>query len=160
MEAQNRRCALCLWLDVPRECPLKSGHMCVPQEVYHCSDRTLAWISCLNSVGSSVPQEDILAYKSKGSVYAPLGLCGVTAGSTVAVAFEPAGPGSTPPGWPNSGESVQASTTCRDRRRRSSCGRLFVLQLQWPALQIPLSWFCFRRNVWPTRLTARKWLTT
>ena len=50
--------------------------------------------------------------------------------STVAVAFEPAGPSSTPPAWSNSGESVQASTTCGDRRRRSCCLRIFA----WPAI--------------------------
>ena len=92
-------------------------------------------------------------------VHTPLGLCGVTAGSTVAVDFEPAGPGSPPPAWPNSGKSVQAGATCGDRRRRRCCGRLFVLQLQWLALRIPHSLLCSRRNVWPTRLTARKWLT-
>ena len=53
-------------------------------------------------------------------------ICGVTAGSTVAVAFEPAGPGSPPPAWPISGESVQASTTCGDRRRRSCCLRILA----------------------------------
>ena len=26
--------------------------------------------------------------------------------------------------------------------------------------EIPHSWLCSRRNVWPTRLTSRKWLTT
>ena len=41
-------------------------------------------------------------------------------------AFEPAGPGSPPPAWPISGESVQASTTCRDRRRRSCCLRILA----------------------------------
>ena len=96
------------------------------KRVNHFSDRPLACVSCVNSVGSSVPQEDILACKSKGSVHTPLGLCGVTAGSTVAVAFEPAGPGSLPPAWPNSGESVQASTTCGDRRRRSCCLRILA----------------------------------
>ena len=35
--------------------------------------------------------------KSKGSVHTPHGLCEVMAGSTVAVAFEPAGPGSPLP---------------------------------------------------------------
>ena len=78
------------------------------KSVNHYSARTLACVSYVNSVGSSVPQEDILACKSKGSVHTPLGLCGVTKGSTVAVAFEPAGPGSPPPAWQNSGESVQA----------------------------------------------------
>ena len=77
------------------------------KRVNHHSDRTLACVSCVNSVGSSVPQEDILACKSKGSVYTPLGPCGVTAWNTVAVAFEPAGPGSPPPAWPISRESYR-----------------------------------------------------
>ena len=41
------------------------------------------------------------------SVHTPLGLCGVTAGNTVAVAFEPVGPGSPPPAWPLLGESYR-----------------------------------------------------
>ena len=49
------------------------------KKVNHCSARTLACVSYVNSVGSSVPQKDILACKSKGSVHIPLGLCGVTA---------------------------------------------------------------------------------
>ena len=42
------------------------------KRVNHYSDRTLACVSCVNSVGSSVPQEVILACKSKGSVNTPL----------------------------------------------------------------------------------------
>ena len=88
------------------------------KKVNHYSARTLACVSYVNSVGSFVPQKDILACKSKGSVHTPLGLGGVTAGSTVAVAFEPTRSGSPPPAWLNSGESVQAHG---DRRRRSCC---------------------------------------
>ena len=86
------------------------------KRVNHYSARTLACVSYVNSVGSSVPQKDILARKSKGSVHTPFGLCGVTAGSTVAVAFEPARPGSPPPAWQNSGESVQAHAETDDAK--------------------------------------------
>ena len=61
----------------------------VPQENEPLFSSTLACVSYVNSIGPSVPQEDILACKSKGSVYTPLGLCGVTAGSSVAVAIKP-----------------------------------------------------------------------
>ena len=49
------------------------------KKVNHYSARTLACVSYVNSVGSSVPQKDILACKSKGCVHTPLGLCGGTA---------------------------------------------------------------------------------
>ena len=76
-------------------------------------------------------EEDILACKSKGSVLTPLGLCGVTAGSTVAVAFEPARPGSPPPTWRNSGGI--GTGACGDLRRRSCClGSLRVHSLWVP----------------------------
>ena len=80
-------------LDVP-EYPLEWTTYLLHKRVNRYSDRTLACVSYVNSVESSVPQEDILACKSKGSVHTPHGLCGVTARSTVAVAFEP---GSPPP---------------------------------------------------------------
>ena len=48
-----------------------------------------------------------LGLQVQESVHTPLGLCGVTAGNTVAVAFEPARPGSPPPAWPISGESYR-----------------------------------------------------
>ena len=76
------------------------------KRVNHYSARTLACVSYVNWEWSSVPQEDILACKSKGSVHTPFGLCGVTAGSTVAVAFEPARPG----------ESVEAHAVTDDAK--------------------------------------------
>ena len=109
-----------------RKCPWKWTPYLFHKRVNHRSDRILACVSYVNSAGSSVSQEDILVCKSKGSVHTPHGICGVTAGSTVAVAFEPAGPGSPPPAWPISGESVQASTTCGDQRRRSCCLRILA----------------------------------
>ena len=86
-----------------RECPWKWTPYLFHKRVNHYSNRTFACVSYVNSAGSSVPQEDILVCKSKGSVHTLHGLCGVTAGSTVAVAFEPAGPGFPPPAWPISG---------------------------------------------------------
>ena len=83
-------------LDVP-ECPLEWTKYLLHKRVNHYSDRTLACVSCVNSEESSDLHEDILACKSKGSVHTPHGLCGVRAGSMVAVAFEPAAPGSPPP---------------------------------------------------------------
>ena len=53
------------------------------------------------------PSRGYLGLQDQESVHTPLGLCGVTAGNTVAVAFEPAGPGSPPPTWPISGESYR-----------------------------------------------------
>ena len=84
------------------------------KRVNHYSARTLACVSYVNSVGSCVPQKDILACKSKGSVHTLVGLCGVTAGSMVAVAFELTRSGSPPSAWLNSGESVQAHTETDD----------------------------------------------
>ena len=55
------------------------------------------FVSHVNWVRSSDPQEDISFWKSKGSVHTPHGLCEVTRGSTVSVAFEPARPGSPLP---------------------------------------------------------------
>ena len=46
------------------------------RRVNHYSDPTVACVSCVNSVGSSVPREDILACKCEGSVDTPLGVCG------------------------------------------------------------------------------------
>ena len=54
-----------------RECPLEWTTYLLHKRVNHYSDRTLAYVSYVNSVGSSVPQEDILACKSKGSVHTP-----------------------------------------------------------------------------------------
>ena len=59
-------------------------------------------------------------------VHTPIILCRVTAWNTVAVAFEPAGPGSPPPAWPIFKGIVQASTTCGDRRRQSCCLRILA----------------------------------
>ena len=53
------------------------------------------------------PSRGYLGLQVQESVHTPLGRCGVTAGNTVAVAFEPAGPGSPPPAWPISGESYR-----------------------------------------------------
>ena len=47
----------------------------VPQFFNHYSNPTVACASCVNSVGSSVPREDILAWKCEGSVDTPLGVC-------------------------------------------------------------------------------------
>ena len=49
---------------------------------------------------------------------------GLTAGSTAAVAFEPAGPGSPLPAPPNSGELVQV--LMHEREARKSMGHMFV----------------------------------
>ena len=46
------------------------------RRVNHYSDPTVACASCVNSVGSSVPREDILACKCEGSVNTTLGVCG------------------------------------------------------------------------------------
>ena len=115
-------------LDVPeyQGVPMEVDTILVSQEGQPLFRSHTACVSYVNSAGSSVPQEDILVCKSKDSVHTPHGICGVTAGSTVAVAFEPAGPGSPPPAWPISGESVQTSTTCGDRRRRSCCLRILA----------------------------------
>ena len=121
-------------LDVPeyQGVPIEEWATCLfHKKVNHYSARTLACVSYVNSVWSSVPQEDILACKSKGSVHTPLGLFGVTAGSTVAVAFEPARPGSPPPAWRNSGGI--GTGACGDLRRRSCClGSLRVHSLWVP----------------------------
>ena len=53
------------------------------------------------------PSRGYLGLQVQESVHTPLGRCEVTAGNTVAVAFEPAGPGSPPPAWPISGESYR-----------------------------------------------------
>ena len=63
------------------------------------------------------------------NVHTPIGLCGVTAWNTVAVAFEPAGPGSTPPAWSNSGESVQG-----EYHMRPTTSKLLLADLYVPIL--------------------------
>ena len=102
--------------DVPeyQGVPIEECNILVPQENEPLFSSTLACVSYVNSVRPSVPQEDILACKSKGSVHTPL-----TARSTVAVAFKPAGPGSPPPAW----QKFRGIGTgaCGDRRRRSCC---------------------------------------
>ena len=45
------------------------------RRVNHYSDPTVACASCVNSVESSVPREDILACKRENSVHTPLGVC-------------------------------------------------------------------------------------
>ena len=100
--------------DVPRV-----GNILVTQE----NEPAIQLLTCLCLIcelGRALcPSEDILACKSKGSVHTPLGICGVTAGSTVAVAFKPAGPSSPPPAW----QKFRGIGTgaCGDRRRRSCC---------------------------------------
>ena len=41
----------------------------------HCSDPTFVCVSCVNSWGSSLPRENILACKCKNSVHSHLGVC-------------------------------------------------------------------------------------
>ena len=101
-------------LDVPeyQGVPIEEWATCLfHKKVNHYSARTLACVSYVNSVWSSVPQEDILAFKSKGSVHTPLGLCGSD------------GRGAR---WPWLSARMAkfrgiGTCACGDRRRRSCC---------------------------------------
>ena len=57
-----------------RQCPFKRRKRpCSTEKQY--SDPTLACVSCVNSWGSSLPRENILACKCKNSVHSHLGVC-------------------------------------------------------------------------------------
>ena len=63
-----------LMLPCTRQCPVKRRkRLCSTER--HYSDPTLACVTCVNSWGSSLPRENILACKCKTSVHSHLGVC-------------------------------------------------------------------------------------